>query len=264
MTAVSPLRVPVLMYHEIADIAATPSRLAVPPSVFADQLAYLSDAGFNPITAGVLSSILADGAGDLPERPVVLTFDDGYGDFYTQAMPLLKQHEFTGTLFMTTGWVGKEGEKKRMLNWRELAEAEQAGIEIGAHTCKHPQLDQLPENLMREELYVSKSQLEDNLGLKVPGLAYPFGYSNAKVRRVARDIGYDYAYAVNNAMTTSAADTFALPRLTVGRGTSMDDFRKMVNGHDSTTLRRDRILTSGYSVVRRTRSTLRAARHSAA
>jgi hypothetical protein len=69
---------------------------------------------------------------------------------------------------------------------------------------------------------------------------------------------------VNNAMTTSGADTFALPRLTVGRGTSMDDFRQMVNGHDTTTLRRDRILTSGYSVVRRTRSTLRAARRSAA
>ena len=157
MTAVTPLRVPVLMYHEIADIAETPSRLAVSPSVFADHLAYLSEAGFTTITAGALSSILADGAGDLPERPVVLTFDDGYGDFYTEAVPLLKQHEFTGTLFMTTGWVGKEGERKRMLNWRELAEAEQAGIEIGAHTCKHPQLDQLPENLVHEELYVSKS-----------------------------------------------------------------------------------------------------------
>jgi peptidoglycan/xylan/chitin deacetylase (PgdA/CDA1 family) len=263
MTAVSPLRVPVLMYHEIADIAETPSRLAVSPSVFADHLAYLSEAGFTTITAGVLSSILADGAGDLPERPVVLTFDDGYGDFYTEAVPLLKQHEFTGTLFMTTGWVGKEGERKRMLNWRELAEAEQAGIEIGAHTCKHPQLDQLPENLMREELYVSKSELEDNLGLKVPGLAYPYGYSNAKVRRVARDIGYDYAYAVNNELTTSAADAFALPRLTVRRATSMDDFRKLVHGRDTSMLRRDRILTSGYSVVRRTRSTLRAARQSA-
>lgn len=260
MTAVSPLRVPVLMYHEIADSSVTESPLAVSPSAFADQIAYLRDAGFTTVTAGQLAAILAEGAGDLPERPVVLTFDDGYGDFHSQALPLLKQHGFNATLFQTTGWVGEEDEKKRMLNWRELAESEQAGIEIGAHTSTHPQLDQLPEKLLREELYVSKSMLEDHLGLKVPGLAYPFGYSNAKVRRMARELGYDYAYAVDNAMTTDGADSFALPRLTVRRTTSMGEFRKIVNGQDTLTLRRDRVLTSGYSVVRRARSALRTMR----
>ncbi len=263
MTAAPPLRIPVLMYHEIADATVTQSGLAVSPEVFADQLAYLSDAGFNTITAGKLSAILANGVGELPERPIVLTFDDGYGDFYSQALPLLTRHGFTATLFQTTGWVGKEDVSKRMLNWRELAELEQAGIEIGAHTCTHPQLDQLPENLLHEELYVSKSLLEDNLGLKVPGLAYPYGYSSAKVRRVAREIGYDYAYAVGNAMTTSAADGFALPRLTVRRSTSMEDLRTMVNGQDTMTMRRDRVLTNGFTVVRRARSTLRAMRRSA-
>jgi peptidoglycan/xylan/chitin deacetylase (PgdA/CDA1 family) len=248
------------MYHEVADSSATESPLAVSPNVFSDHVAYLHDAGFTTVTAGKLAAILADGAGDLPERPVVLTFDDGYGDFYTDALPLLKRHGFNATLFQTTGWVGKEEEKKRMLNWRELAESEQAGVEIGAHTCQHPQLDQLPEKEMREELYVSKSELEDHLGLKVPGLAYPFGYSNAKVRRMAKELGYDYAYAVGNAMTTTGADTFALPRLTVRRSTPMDEFSAMVNGQDTLTMRRDRFLTSGYSVVRRARSTMRSMR----
>jgi peptidoglycan/xylan/chitin deacetylase (PgdA/CDA1 family) len=260
MTAVSPLRVPVLMYHEIADAAATPSTLAVSPEVFAGQLAYLHDAGFNTVTAGALSAVLADGAGNLPERTVVLTFDDGYGDFYSNALPLLRKHGFTGTVFQTTDWVGKEGEAKRMLNWRELAEAEQSGIEIGAHSCTHPQLDQLQETQLREELYVSKSLLEDNLGLKVPGLAYPYGYSSAKVRRVARELGYEYAYAVNNAMATSGANKFILPRLTVRRSTSMDEFGKMVNGQDTMVLRRDRVLTKGFTVVRRARSALRTVR----
>ena len=263
MTEVSSLRVPVLMYHEIADAAATASRLAVSPDVFADQVAYLDDAGFTAVTAGAVSAVLADGAGELPERPVVLTFDDGYGDFYSQALPVLKEHGFTATLFQTTGWIGKEGEMKRMLNWRELAEVDQAGIEIGAHTCKHPQLDQLPEKELREELSVSKSDLEDHLGQKVPGLAYPFGYSNARVRRVAREIGYEYAYSVNNFLTTAAADKFTLPRLTVQRTTTMDDFRKMVNGQDTLTLQRDRVLTAGFTVVRRTRSGLRSLRRTA-
>ena len=256
MTAASTHRVPVLMYHEIADAAATSSPLAVAPHVFADQLAYLHDAGFTTITAGELAAFLADGVGQLPERPVVLTFDDGYGDFYTDALPMMKQHGFTGTLFQTTEWVGKEGEAKRMLNWRELAEMHGTGVEIGAHTVRHPQLDQLPEKDLHDELYISKSVLEDKLGIAVPGLAYPFGYSNRRVREVAAELGYTYAYSVDNALTTEAAGRFTLPRLTVRRTTAMEQFRRMVNGKDTLALRQARVLTRGFSVVRRARSTL--------
>jgi peptidoglycan/xylan/chitin deacetylase (PgdA/CDA1 family) len=259
MTAVSPLRVPVLMYHEIADATATPSRLAVSPEAFADQVAYLRDEGFTGITAGELSAILAGGPGELPERPVVVTFDDGYGDFYSHALPLLKQHDLTGTIFMTTGWIGVDGVAKRMLNWTELAEVAEYGIEIGAHTCRHPQLDQLRVAALREELYASKSLLEDKLGFAVPGVAYPFGYSNGKVRQMARDLGYVYGYGVDNAMSTRAADKFSIPRLTVGRTTSMDSFVAMVNGQDTKTLRRDRVLSKGFTVVRRTRAGIRVA-----
>jgi len=259
MAVVAPLRVPVLMYHEIADITATTSRLAVAPEVFADQLAYLHDADFTAITAGALAEILAGGAVAPPERPVVLTFDDGYGDFYDQALPLLKQYGHAATVFQTTGWVEAEGAQKRMMNWSELSEVAAAGIEIGAHTFRHPQLDQLPDGELHEELYGPKSTLEDKLGVAVPGLAYPFGYSNDKVRRMAREAGYTYAYAVDNALTTRGADQFALPRLTVKRTTTMESFRKMVNGHDTLTLRRDRALSGAFSVVRRAKAGLRAA-----
>jgi peptidoglycan/xylan/chitin deacetylase (PgdA/CDA1 family) len=259
MAAVAPIRVPVLMYHEIAGITATKSRLAVTPEAFADQVGYLRDAGFTAITAGALAEILAGGAGSLPERPVVLTFDDGYGDFYSQALPVLKRYGATATVFQTTGLVGVPGTAKRMMNWRELAEVAAAGVEIGAHTVQHPQLDQLPDRELRDELADSKSQLEDRLGMAVPGLAYPYGYSNDKVRRTAREIGYTYAYAVDNAMTASGADQFALPRLTVKRATTMKTFRAMVNGHDTLTLRRDRVLSDVFSVVRRAKAGLRIA-----
>jgi len=260
MAAVSPLRVPVLMYHEIADVSSTPapSPLAVAPEAFADQMAYLNDAGFTAITAGALAEILAGGAVPLPERPVVITFDDGYCDFYDQALPLLKQYGHTATIFQTTERIGIDRPKRRMmLNWREIAEVAEAGIEIGAHTITHPQLDQLPEKELRAELADSKSLIEDHLGMAVPGLSYPYGYSNEKVRQMARELGYAYAYAVGNAMTTSEADQFALPRLTVKQTTTIEAFRKMVNGHDTLTLRRDRALTNAFSVVRRARAGLR-------
>ncbi len=262
MAAVAPLRVPVLMYHEIAGITASPapSSFAVTPEAFADQVAYLHDAGFTAITAGALAEMLAGDAGSLPERPVVISFDDGYGDFYDQALPLLKQYGHTATVFQTTERIGLERPKRRaMMSWRELGEVAEAGVEIGAHTMTHPQLDQLPAKELREELHGSKSLIEDHLGMAVPGLSYPYGYSNDKVRQMARELGYTYAYAVGNAMTTSRADQFALPRLTVKQTTTFESFCKMVNGHDTLTLRRDRALTSAYSVVRRLRAGLRSA-----
>ena len=128
-----------------------------------------------------------------------------------------------------------------MLNRTQLAEAAAAGVEIAAHTRSHPQLDQLPEQLVREELCTSKRWLEDEIGLAVPGLAYPFGYSNARVRRVAREAGYRYAHAVDNATAEPRADPFAVPRLTVRRATTLPEFRRLADGqHDPPAARRPR------------------------
>jgi peptidoglycan/xylan/chitin deacetylase (PgdA/CDA1 family) len=261
---VSRLRVPVLMYHEIAEPAETSSRLSVTPAAFAAQLSYLHDAGFTTITAGELSARLTAGRGPLPARPVVLTFDDGYEDFHRRALPLLGQHGFTATLFVTTGWTQdaapRSAEPGRMLNRTQLAEAAAAGVEIGAHTRWHPALDQLSRQAVREELLTSKHWLEDQLGAPVPGLAYPFGYSNAGVREIAREAGYGYAYAVGNQLAGPASDRFARPRLTVRRATTMPEFRRLAAGRTTPRLLEDRALTKGWSVVRRARATVNAIR----
>jgi peptidoglycan/xylan/chitin deacetylase (PgdA/CDA1 family) len=259
MTEAASLKVPVLMYHEITDVTATPSGLVVTPEAFADQLAYLQDAGFTAVTAGALGKILTGGAGTLPERPVVLTFDDGYRDFYSRALPLLKQYGHTATVFQTTGWVGIELGPRWMLNWRELAEIAEAGIEIGAHSHGHPELDRLSGDKLRDELDGPRRMLEDKLGLAVPGLAYPFGLWNARARRAARAAGYTHAYGIGNTMATSGSDPFTLPRLTVDRTTTLEQFAAMVNGQDTLTLRLNRALSRVSSVVRRTKVGLRIA-----
>ena len=267
VTSAPPLSVPILMYHEIAQPPETTSRLAVSPDDFAAQLAYLYGGGFKTVTAAELLAAVV-GAGQLPDRAVVLTFDDGYEDFHSRAMPLLERYGFTATVFVTTGWVQDAGpllvgrRPGRMLSWSQIAEAADAGIEVGAHSRQHLQLDQLPEKLLREELYTSKAQLEDKLGSPVTGLAYPFGYSNARVRQVARDAGHCYGCAVSNMIMSPTADLLALPRLTVRRSMGMPAFQQVVRGRVPMMLLKDRALTKGWAMVRRARSTLDMVSHS--
>lgn len=258
MTTAADVRVPILMYHEIAPPIETRSRLAVTPENFAAQLGYLRSAGFTTLTAAELSARLTTGARPLPDRPVVLTFDDGYADFHRRAMPVLAQHGFTATLFVTTGWEQDADMRRsapgRMLTTTQLAEVAAAGIELGGHTRSHPQLDLLPEPLVREELCSSKRWLEDELGLAVPGLAYPFGYSSALVRQVARAAGYRYAHAVDNRTADAEADLFLQPRLTIRRATTLPEFRRLADGQPTLRLREDRALTRAWSVVRQAKA----------
>jgi peptidoglycan/xylan/chitin deacetylase (PgdA/CDA1 family) len=127
------------MYHEIAARPATASSLAVPPEAFEAQLDFLARHDFTTMTASGIAAALSSGA-PLPERTVVLTFDDGFADFHHRALPLLSRYCFTATVFVTTGWMADAGKHSAgrgpgpMLSWSQLREAASAGIEIGAHS----------------------------------------------------------------------------------------------------------------------------------
>ena len=258
--------VPVLMYHEVNDPAQAWDHLAVSPAVFREQLAHLCDAGYTTLTAESFATLLAEG-GEVPPRTVILTFDDGFEDFHRHAVPALAEFGFTATVFVTTGWIQDAGSGPatrrpgRMLSWSQIAEVASCGLEVGAHSAQHPQLDQIPTARLRDELYASKAELEDKLGIAVPGLAYPFGYSSAKVREMSRKAGYGYGYAVRNTMTNRESDLFRIPRLTVHRSTSLAEFQRLISGQFTLTMTRDRALTAGWSVVRRSRAAIAARRY---
>ena len=262
--------VPVLMYHSVhADPAPATAGLSVHPAAFAAQLAVLYDMGFTAITMAALIGHWrqqATGARPrpLPDRPVVLTFDDGYADFHRTVLPLLAEHRATASLYVTTGWLADAGERRagrplgEMLSWSQLAEAAAEGVEIGGHSHSHAPLDQLPERLLQRELTLNQELLEQRLQQPLATFGYPFGHSDAAVRRAVRGHGYTGACAVANTLADPRRQSpYALARLTVRRGTGLDDFCTLVQGRSLLRLYgRDRLLTRGYALVRHGRRLL--------
>jgi peptidoglycan/xylan/chitin deacetylase (PgdA/CDA1 family) len=250
--------VPVLMYHAVADEPSEATRaLSVTPAAFAEQMAVVADRGLTPVTTADLAGAWRAGR-PLPERPVLITFDDGYEGVHRHALPVLAAHGFPATLFVSTGWLrgpyDTGGALDTMLDWDQVRALADAGVEIGGHSHTHPQLDQLGPDALRYELIHCREILTDRLGTAPTSFAYPYGYSDRRVRAAVRETGYAQALAVGNGLARRAQGPYALRRLTVRRGTGAREFARLLEGRAiARTFARDRALTKGYAVVRRTR-----------
>jgi peptidoglycan/xylan/chitin deacetylase (PgdA/CDA1 family) len=250
------------MYHSIAEHAAPNFKpFAVPPEMFAKHLEYLHQHLYTPITVTQFVRAVAQGGAALPERPVVLTFDDGFADFLAEALSILQQYGFTATLYIATGFIGstsrwlvREGEATRpMLTWDQVREISACGIECGGHSHWHPQLDTLPLAAARDEIVRCKLLLEDSLGQKVSSFAYPYGYHSSAIKRLVQEAGYTSACAVGYAMSSTTADPFALARLRMGADTSVDVLAALLAKPIPSigTMISKRFQTSGWRFIRR-------------
>ncbi len=218
--------IPILMYHSISQPAesADPGfkALCVPPTLFETQIDYLYRNGYTFLNVTQLVDAL-NGKAALPERPVVLTFDDGYADFYHHALPILSRYQITATLYIATAFVErtslwlrwKEETGHPVLTWNQIVEISKSEIECGAHTHSHPKLDMLPLAMARDEIKRSKDLIEEHLNQQVTSFAYPYGFYTVGVRRVVKETGFTSACAVNDVMCSNKADHFALDRLMV-------------------------------------------------
>jgi len=247
--------VPVLMYHSIGTTTTRKFRdFAVDPAEFAEQMDYLDYQGYQTVTGADVAELQASGT-PLPERSLVLTFDDAYEDFYTAALPVLRRHGFCSTLFVPTGCVGMTawfnafmgGELHLMMSWQALCDALTERVEIAAHSHTHPHLDLMPEDVVRDEVNRSRGLLQDRLGVPVEGFAYPFGYWNRTARAAVADGGFRYAVAVADLRMSPGDDMFTLPRLTVRAGIGVAGLARLLNTRP--TLRR-----RGMSQARRAAS----------
>ena len=241
-----PPSLPILMYHSISSCTSPKfRRYTVDPETFARQMRCIAEHGFTPITISDLTRTTASGGASLPPRPVLLTFDDGFADFASDALPVLTRFGFTATLYIATAYVGdtsrwlrREREATRpMLTWQELSQIAASGIECGAHTHTHPQLDTIPRAAARHEIAHSKGVLEQHLGRAITTFAYPFGYYTPAVRQLVCEAGYTSACAVHYTMSAVGEDPFALSRLIVTADTSTDAFTALLFGRRPQPLR---------------------------
>ncbi|MEU0370988.1 polysaccharide deacetylase family protein [Streptomyces sp. NPDC006283] len=255
--------VPILMYHAVGDRPAPAAYgLSVSPRAFAEQMAVLAERGFTPVTTTHLGEAWRSGGHrTLPVRPVLITFDDGYEGVHSHALPVLAEHGFRATVFVSTGWLrgahDEGGALDTMLDWQQVRELAAAGTEIGGHAHTHPELDQLDDQRLAYETTHCRDVIAQELGTPPVSFAYPYGYSDRRVRGAVRTAGFAQSLAVGNAQAARRQGPYALRRLTVRRGTAAAEFERLVEGRALTrNFARDRALTKGYSVVRRARKAL--------
>lgn len=198
----------VLNYHQVNN---TFTPLAVPVNDFDAQMSYLSEHGYVTITPDELAEGLA-GNLNLPEKPVLITFDDGYIDNYTNAFPILKKYNFRATIFIIPSLISQN---PKYMTWEQLKEMEKNGIIMQSHTLNHRALEELPDDEIRSELLNSKLVLEEQLGHEINFLAYPTGTYNLHIAGIARDVGYKGAYTIKYGNVDLGSNMYALERVPI-------------------------------------------------
>ncbi len=248
--------VPVLLYHSVsADDTGRVGRYSMTPALFRAHVAWIAEQGFSTLTVSDYAAALR-GEIPLPGRPLVVTFDDGYADFLDQAAPVLAEHRVRSTLYVTTRPVGETRRGtlggRPMLTWGELRQLAALGVEIGAHSHDHAQLDLLPRSKALQQVSTCKRLLEDHLQVDVRSFAYPHGYNSSATRRAVMAAGYASACGVQNARSHTRDSLWSLARIMFERDDGVDRLRRAcVTDVDPVARVGDTIRSRGWRLARR-------------
>ena len=223
------IRVPILMYHYIR-INPDPRdgmgyRLSVTPSDFAAQMDWLARAGYHPVTTLDVMDYL-NGTRGLPSKPVVLSFDDGYQDFFSAAVPILRAHDFVAVAYVVSGFIGQWG----YMTAQEIKSLQGAGFEIGSHTVNHVDLTTQSSDGLAYQLSASKDSLEHLLGRQVTAFCYPYGKFGRREAYAVAAAGYQDATTTLGGSYRTAAGRYTWSRLRVSGGESLYQFELGVLG----------------------------------
>lgn len=233
-------RLVILMYHSISDdleLGCAPYyRVCTTPKLFADQMQWLAELGCSVVTMSEALRVLRKEPLTQIQNPpdggrtyVVITFDDGFRDFYATAYPILLRHNFLATMYLPTSFIRNERQSfksRDCLTWNEVRELHRAGIEFGSHTVTHPRLVQLQWPAIERELVDSRAVIEQEIGAPIRSFAYPYAYPQAeaeftrRIHRLLEASGYESSVTTMVGTASLPFDRLALPRLPVN---SADD-----------------------------------------
>ena len=199
--------VPVLMYHRV-EARDTPVADTVSPRNFDRQMRFLAERGYVPI--GLDELVAGTRAGRrFSRRSVVVTFDDGYDNNFSEAYPVLKKYAIPATIFISPSFVGKEG----FMSWPQILAMQEGGIAFGSHGMTQAYLPDCTPRELSYEINDSKRVLQKNLKTEVKQFAYPVGGFSDKIKNAMRQAGYEAALATNRGYDRMNRDVFEINRV---------------------------------------------------
>jgi peptidoglycan/xylan/chitin deacetylase (PgdA/CDA1 family) len=233
---------PILMYHAISDDpepgVSAYYRTNTSPARFEQHLRCLNDRGFRSASLNEAARMLHQGLAK-EGKIIAITFDDGFRDFYDAAYPLLKKYGHVATVYLPTGFIGEQRrsfKNKECLTWQEVRESHAQGIQFGSHTANHPVLYELSWKKIEDELAASKMQIEQVLGEKITGFAYPYAFPQQdrhfteKFVQLLRRQGYQNSVTTMIGRASPDDDLFRLKRLPVNSDDDVELFAAKLDG----------------------------------
>ncbi|GJD15293.1 hypothetical protein RIVM261_002490 [Rivularia sp. IAM M-261] len=224
-------KLPILMYHRVhPEGKAETARWRVTPDAFEQQLKYLQEAGYYSVSLVDWGEAVLKKQ-PLPGRAILITFDDGYQDFYDYAFPLLKHYGFSATVFLVANNIGKTNtwdsfynEELPLMRWDNIKELQSEGIEFGAHTATHPHLTALSPLEIVTEATRARIILQQGLGRTPLTFAYPYGDTDAVVQHLVGACGYIYGVSCKSGLSSFQDSLLALSRVEVTGSDTLREF----------------------------------------
>jgi peptidoglycan/xylan/chitin deacetylase (PgdA/CDA1 family) len=237
-----PSGLPILMYHGITDAAESKGRpyywTNTAPRLFREHMQFLKEQGYSTIHLHAAARRIRNQY-RTDEKVAVITFDDGYENFYKEAFPVLNRLGFTADVFLPTASIGDTNLKfngMKCLTWSQVRELKQAGISFGSHSATHPVLTRLSAGQVRNEVRASKDIIEQKLGCVADTFSYPYAFPAASPAFIAdlRDLlceaGYQSGVTTTIGTADHSCDPYFLKRLPVNSGDDLAFFKAKLGG----------------------------------